>query len=311
MLILKLGSQSLANATTAYLGIAGVGQGMGSFGHVFLIIRNSLQVSILISDLYQYTVTPRGNFNSYSPMDLIDPEKMYFHPEKKSFAEVLVNYTKLEDRTLSLYELNLDEANIQKLITLLNYDLEDTEFYRRFPYGIQNNCATRILELINEVVPSDKQIQIINHELVIYNPKEGVFKNSIGMLWNRLPYYLAYQLKNHPLSKGVFQIYERDTFLKAKLIQTISEDITQIQLICGLSKQSSQIILNYTYLFIESPDKYDLQPVINLLNNCKGKFQKIKVAYYLSLYQYFEPEQKSTKTKIAKLVNETLGAGHD
>jgi hypothetical protein len=157
-LILLLISKSIFGAT-AYIGIVGVGKGAGTLGHLFILIHNNdKESSILTADGYNYTV--HLDKEQQTPLYLVNLEKFNFYPEKTSFYNIYYYYTKIENRTISLFKLKLDEKSINKLVELLDKDLTSDNFSRQDIYGFNNNCVTRPIELINKVVSPDLQIAL-------------------------------------------------------------------------------------------------------------------------------------------------------
>src|ERR1700677_4011663 len=110
----------MASNLGVYWGVVSPGRGQGALGHGFLLFKNSDE-PFITGDVYQYNVT-------------IDSEKKIIEQalnltlKLEKFYLILAEYTLIENRNVTLYELNLSQDEAVHLLDLLKMDLNNPHF---------------------------------------------------------------------------------------------------------------------------------------------------------------------------------------
>jgi hypothetical protein len=290
-------------AKTAYMGIVGAGRGNGILGHSFLLIKDTAQ-PYLVGDVYQYNIAGKNGLPP-SPADLAT-NNFNFSLSQNKFMQIFSSYTDGENRIIALYELNLNASEVDELLVLLKKDKADVHFGENHEYGPYNNCVTRPLELINSIVGNDRKIEYFGKDDVAARDAIGILDSLQGAILNRLPFYIANTLENHPISKGRSQLYENRTTRMARYFNSIHSDVQQMASSCSWKSSTQTTVELYLLLFLTEPQRYSIDPVVKLTDSCAASLPLFKNTL-LKLYQVMETKNEEAKQKLYDLIGK-MGA---
>ncbi|MBK9037818.1 MAG: DUF4105 domain-containing protein [Bdellovibrionales bacterium] len=292
----------LVHAKVAYWGIVGIGRGNGVLGHSFLLVKERNQ-PFLIGDVYQYNISAKDG-KALSPADVMaNTGNLIFSLKQQKFLQIFNYYTSAENRIVALYELDMNEREVNDLASLLQADMADLKFPENHQYGLYNNCVTRPVELINRIVDGRRRIDYLGSNNASVREGSGILASIRGSILNRLPFFIANTLENHPISKGRVQLYESRTTRTARFFSSIKSDITKMGGECRWSRQTRDALEMYTILFLTEPNRYLLDPVIKLVNSCSAA-QSVFAGTVLKLYQVMDDKYEAEKQKLYEIANQ-------
>ncbi len=292
----------LVHAKVAFWGVVGIGRGNGVLGHSFLLVKEGNQ-PFLIGDVYQYNISARDG-KALSPADVMaNTGNLIFSLKQQKFLHIINYYTFAENRIVALYELDMNEREVNDLIALLQFDMADLNFPANHQYGLFNNCVTRPLELINRIVDGRRRIDHLGSNRASVREGSGILATIRGAIWNRLPFFIADTLENHPISRGRVQLYESRTTRTARFFSSIKSDIVRMGGECQWSRQTRDAVEMYTILFLTEPNRYLLDPVSNLVNSCSAA-QSVFVGIVEKLYQLMDDKFAAKKQKLYEMANQ-------
>jgi hypothetical protein len=289
----------LCHAKVAYWGVVGIGRGNGVLGHAFLLIKERQQ-PFLIGDVYQYNISTKDG-KALSPADVVgDVGNLIFSLKQQKFLQIFNYYTSGENRIIALYELNLSENEVGDLVQLLQNDKADLKFPEKHQYGLYNNCVTRPLELLNQIVDSSRKIDYLGRDEASVREGSGILASIRGAVLNRFPFYIASTMEKHPISKGRSQLYESRTAQVARFFSSIRSDIGQMAATCNWREPTKNAFELYTVLFLSEPEKYSLDPVVRLVNSCSAA-PSVFSQTVLKLYQIMDNKHEAGKQMLYEL----------
>jgi hypothetical protein len=131
------------------------------FGHVFLrlVTRTAADEPALLEDRTLAFLVESATPVTEDPFYAIKGIAGAFEANllERSFLETYRTYVVTEGRDLRRYRLHLSPAETEALLQRL-WSLRQASRYRYFFFG--TNCATLMVDLLNSVLPDDRQIQV-------------------------------------------------------------------------------------------------------------------------------------------------------
>lgn len=191
-------------ARTAWIGLAGSGDGLALLGHAFIVIQDD-GVDILSSPAYSYKVelTDPLGFSELLDFALASTGlrgEVRFSVAKRALGEDILDYSGREERELRLFALALSDAEIARFERRLEADLSDAAFSRNSRFNLTtNNCVTRPLEHLNAVVGKDRAVYLSTFWDKFLPTPEFLEAPGASVL-ARLPLYLPVLMRSHPIS---------------------------------------------------------------------------------------------------------------
>jgi hypothetical protein len=158
-------------ATPSYASVASIA------GHLCLLIRRKNDIrglSTVVSFVAETTGTRENGFlymlrGMLGRFDsLVQEETLY---------DLIVRYTLRENRDIYRLKINLSRDQIEKLI-LRTWEIKHTFTYRY--YFFNKNCTTMLLNLINDVLPEDRQVPDRFSIDLPLNISSGLFRSGIA-----------------------------------------------------------------------------------------------------------------------------------
>jgi hypothetical protein len=303
----------LATASEVFFGIVGIGPGNGVLGHAFLLIRQTAK-SFIMADYYQFNLKlsngepiPEKGLN-------LDFNSMQFTLDHRIFADVLSAYTDKNDRSVYLYQLNLNEGEIADLSEKLKATEALNGSATIGSYGIlANNCATKLVDILNSVVSPEKQISLAKTGGSKVNGTSGVINGIRDAFLDRAPFYLAMVLENHPISHGRSRVFERRTQTQIKLYSSLLKEMNSLSLNCKWDPTTAKSVKDYAKLSIGNLEKFPTDPIARLANRtCQNQNDQL-LDVFLIMYQLIpDRETDAAKTffeQISRLSNRTGSGG--
>jgi uncharacterized protein DUF4105 len=283
-----------------YWGFVSTGSGVGVLGHGFLLFKSE-NTPLLLGDAYQYNFDINvPEFGHLSPPSY---DQIKFVALKQEFYELLLDYSIGEDRSVRLYELNLNEEERGHLLKLVTSDLRNPDFAKEHTYGFDENCISRPIQLLNQVVSPNKKIAYLGPNGAAshsYNP----FKILSDPILNRIPFYIGQTLENHPISKGPVKYYEGKSIRQAQFLSETFQDVHKMTALCHWALKTERTIDLFLILYIKG-DPVDLNNLVQLARSCPDS-KPILAGALAVLYQGVEPDQAKSRTQIYKVVNGLL-----
>ena len=192
-----------------YFGVAGPGIHADTWaGHAFVVFTSKPKV-LLGGQAYQYNIK------------MPDPKLLLTTEEGQSYVQHYIN----EDRQVTLYLLRLSQAEVARL--QLRLERDRTSQFDLGAIGMNNNCASRMVEAVNDVVSSERQIA------------SSIWSGNL----NFIPINLVIDLKTHPLinPEGTYLLSSRRVG-QIKMNLKIKAELDSLTLACTWPVQKSAIL---------------------------------------------------------------------
>lgn len=191
-------------ARTAWIGLAGSGDGMALLGHAFIVLQDD-DADILASPAYSYKVElvdPLG-FSELLDFALASSGlrgEVRFSVTKRPLGEEVLDYSGREERELRLFALTMTDAEIARFERRLEGDLNDPSFSKNSRFDLTtNNCVTRPLSHLNAVVPASRAVYLSSF-WDKFLPSPDFLEAPGASVLARMPLYLPVLMRSHPIS---------------------------------------------------------------------------------------------------------------
>ncbi len=284
---------AFTDTQNAFWGVVSTGKGAGVLGHGFLLFKNQDE-PFLTGDSYQYTV-------SINSSKILAAKDIKLTLKEQKFYSLLSFYNYVDDRSIYLYRLNLSPNEITQLLILLNMDLNNPNFGAEHPYGLENNCVGRPVELINRIVGPDRRIEYLANRELIFSHSLNLVKMVSDPFLNHLPFYLARTLEHHPISEGLVKVYDKESLLQTDFLGDALAQMDKLAEKCGWKKPTQKTISLYLALFLKSQSPVDLEPLIGLARTCGAQAGELNRTL-VDLYEGLPPDaNEGRKTLYEKL----------
>jgi hypothetical protein len=166
-----------------HIGIAGPSGGTGIGGHSFLVFSKN-NSNLLNSVILQYNIFKSND----------QREDAFFGVSKEIGLQFIEEYRK-QDRTILLYELNLNDEQICDIYSSIEREREQRFEKKILDYNIiNNNCLSNLTEKVNRVV--------INEEMKLQETGKFSLLLALSDISFNIPSLIVSELSNHRLIKG-------------------------------------------------------------------------------------------------------------
>lgn len=293
--IVFLSHALLASPLEAYWGSISPGRGAGVLGHGFLLFKEE-GMPFLLGDVYQYNVTIDSEKN-------LKIKNVNLTLKEEKFYLIVSYYTFIENRDVYLYKLNLSQQETLRLVELLKMDLNNPNFGPEHPYGWENNCVARPIELINQVVDSKRRIEFLDDRELFYSRVNGIQKTISDPILNRLPFYFSQTLENHPVSAGLATHYDRKTIFQARFLADALSQVDLMAANCHWDSSIKKATELYFALFLKTAGRLNLQPIIDLSRSCPESKPPL-IRSLVDLYEALPPESNQGRGDIYKTIRD-------
>lgn len=206
-------------------------------GHSFLVIAEQ-SGRFLDARYFQYGFRMPEKLHK-DPAPLVSFRSIPFRMESGQAWDFIHTYTN-DDRIVQLFEVDLSEDQIQLLI-----EKAETEQHRRtafiyLDYSLfSNNCETKILDLINSVIPE----HLVKFDYIPFS-QQGFFSMAFrdpAQVSMTVPMGAARYLETHPMIKGKHTFYPRN-LVQLKTLLVGFEVLKPLFDRCGTSKDTREIV---------------------------------------------------------------------
>lgn len=282
-----------AKASEVWLGLAGAGDGAGSFGHAFLVFSHN---SPLFGQVISYTVAPNQSTSANQAMSV----------EDFSFSSYKYIYNIVQNRTLTLFKLKLTQSEISNLKKLTEIDLNNQKKGQStLMYSVtSSNCITHLIELINSVVTEDRQIPIKSFSDSFHPGLESPEKTALNFL-NRIPLWMKKYIPQSTIYAGEIVEFEDFNAYRIKFTTaSIDKLFSEIRKCNNVSADLIAAMKEMTLFVQKNPDyfeKYKFNNYFTRLKSCDNN----KIFYkdfLLALYNGINPLNKSFRSQINSLI---------
>lgn len=283
MIVLMLFAIPVKAEPKIYVGTVGTGPGVAVLGHGFILIGDTK-----IPQSYWMTYDFIVQSESKGPIELENfvesPENFKIKAQKMPFYMHKNNYQLIENRHLTLVSLNLNETQILKLVQLLENEVNSNGVLLQYKIH-RNNCITRMIDLLNQVLAPNQQIQIYYDSTQFQNSFHPLSENKFwkhplsslnsirqsisNSFLNIIPFNFVRYMQNHLLYAGeTIHLKNRDQIFSEYylIIKTKSNKITES---CFQNLKIAEALNLQFILISQNPSKYNFKKLFeNLSQKC-------------------------------------------
>lgn len=254
----------VSEAKALYVGIAGPNAGPGLMGHSFLVVAEQPK-RFLDARYYQYAFSTAQHLpKSLDAQEWLSLKEIPFRLETGMAWDFIQSYLR-EDRAVRLFEMRLTDEQIDRIERAAEADRLLRHAVMQFDYSLfSNNCETKILDLLNSVLPEENRFSYIPFSQqgfvagLMHDPAKTAVTIPIGV---------APVLERHPLVVGRFTFHPRNYTQVERALRGF-EVLLPLFKICGTSNPKQSVLLE---LFgpsdLRHSKKY-LDVLENVLGSC-------------------------------------------